>query len=253
MIATEFLYRIYERRLSREIKRIQIPHHVGIILDGNRRWAKALGTSAAHGHRRGADHISEVMGWAQEAGVSIVTLWMLSTDNLQRSAKEIRELLAIIVGAVEELAKNPAWQIRVLGDLDLLPEEAAHALQNAAQKTVNHTGMIVNVAVGYGGRQEITQAVQDYLREQAACGATLEDVAQSITVDAITDHIYTKGQPDPDLIIRTSGEQRMSGFMLWQTVHTELYFCETYWPDFRRIDFLRALRDFSLRERRKGK
>ncbi|SDU79092.1 isoprenyl transferase [Arcanobacterium phocae] len=253
MFANDFLYRIYERRLLREINPQQIPHHVGIILDGNRRWAKALGTPAAHGHRRGADHISEVLSWVQEAGVSIVTLWMLSTDNLQRSAAEIRELLAIIVGAVEHLAKNPSWQIRILGDLELLPQQAAHALRTAAEKSEGHTGMVVNVAIGYGGRQEITRAVQDYLREQAASGASLEDVAQSISVDAITNHIYTKGQPDPDLIIRTSGEQRMSGFMLWQTVHTELYFCETYWPDFRRIDFLRALRDFSVRERRKGK
>ncbi|USR80261.1 isoprenyl transferase [Arcanobacterium pinnipediorum] len=253
MIAMDFLYRIYERRLSREIKGIDVPRHIGIILDGNRRWARALGTPVAHGHRRGADHISEVLGWAEEAGVSIVTLWMLSTDNLQRSPKELDELLNIIVGAVGQLAVNSSWQIRVLGDLDLLPSESANALRAAAEHTKNHSGMIVNVAIGYGGRQEITQAVQDYLHEQAASGATLSDVANSISVDAITDHIYTKGQPDPDLIIRTSGEQRMSGFMLWQTVHTELYFCETYWPDFRRIDFLRALRDYSLRERRKGK
>lgn len=249
----EFLYRVYERRLARQIKQSQIPRHVGIILDGNRRWAKALGTPAAHGHRKGADHITEVLGWVQEAGVSIVTLWMLSTDNLQRSAKEIRELLATIVGAVEQLAANPQWQIRVLGDLDLLPDDAAAALRAAAERTSAHDGMIVNVAIGYGGRQEITRAVQDYLREQAQSGATLEEVASSITVDAITNHMYTKGQPDPDLIIRTSGEQRMSGFMLWQTVHTELYFCETYWPDFRRTDLLRALRDFSVRDRRKGK
>ncbi|QRV01948.1 isoprenyl transferase [Arcanobacterium phocisimile] len=253
MIPMDFLYRVYEHRLSREIKGVEVPRHIGIILDGNRRWARALGTPVSHGHRQGADHISEVLGWAEEAGVSIVTLWMLSTENLQRSPKELDELLDIIVTAVAQLAVHSTWQIRLLGDLSLLPAEAAKSLRTAANQTSDHTGMIVNVAIGYGGRQEITQAVRDYLHEQAALGKTLADVAESISVDAITSHIYTKGQPDPDLIIRTSGEQRMSGFMLWQTVHTELYFCETYWPDFRRIDFLRALRDFSSRERRKGK
>lgn len=253
MNAPEFLYSIYERRLAKQIHRNQIPQHIGIILDGNRRWAKALGSSAAHGHRRGADHISEALGWAEEAGISIVTLWMLSTDNLSRAKEELDELLQIIVQAVQNLAENPNWQIRIIGDLSLLPEHTAQALKEAEARTQDHDAMTVNVAVGYGGRQEIIQAVQDYLYEQIEQGKTLKEVADAVTIPDITEHMYTKGQPDPDLIIRTSGEQRMSGFMLWQTVHTELFFAETYWPDFRRTDFLRALRDYSQRERRKGR
>lgn len=253
MYTPDILYSIYERRLSRQIQRNQTPEHIGIILDGNRRWAKKLGEAAAHGHRQGADHISEVLGWAEEAGVKIVTLWMLSTDNLSRAKEELDELLQIIIHAVDHLAENPNWSIRFIGDHMLLPDDAATALLNAQSRTEDHDGMVVNVAVGYGGRQEITNAVQDYLMQRANEGATLEEVARSLSVDDITDHMYTKGQPDPDLIIRTSGEQRMSGFMLWQTVHTELFFCETYWPDFRRTDFLRALRDYSQRERRKGR
>ncbi|MFY9262434.1 MAG: isoprenyl transferase [Actinomycetaceae bacterium] len=247
------LYRLYEHKLARQIRRSQIPEHIGIILDGNRRWAKALGQGAAHGHRKGADHVSEVLGWAEEAGIKIVTLWMLSTDNLSRAKEELDELLAIIIDAVNQLANHSNWRVKIIGDLALLPEHAAKALKAAEERTANCAGMVVNIAVGYGGRQEVAQAVQDYLRSQAKAGATLESVAETICVDDITAHMYTRGQPDPDLIIRTSGEQRMSGFMLWQTVHTELFFCETYWPDFRRTDFLRALRDYSLRERRKGR
>ncbi|MDP9801256.1 short-chain Z-isoprenyl diphosphate synthase [Arcanobacterium wilhelmae] len=250
----EFLYSLYERMLEAEIDSAAVPAHVGIILDGNRRWAKALGTSAANGHRKGADHVSEVLGWCEAAGIKIVTLWMLSTDNLSRAAAELNDLIGIIGDAVDTLADSGRWNVRVLGDLSLLPEQAAQRLEAAAARSVKAPeAMMVNVAIGYGGRQEVTQAVREYLLERAAAGETLEDVANSLSINEISDHMYTAGQPDPDLIIRTSGEQRMSGFMLWQTVHTELYFCETYWPDFRRVDFLRAIRDFSTRDRRMGK
>ncbi len=248
----EFLYSIYERRLSREIDATRIPRHVGIILDGNRRWAKELGSSASTGHRKGADHVLEVLGWCEEAGIEIVTLWMLSTDNLNRSEDELRDLIGIIAETVENLAHSLRWRIRVIGDLDLVPEDAAQRLRNATTASSGSPGMAVNIAVGYGGRHEITDAVRAYLRQRDAEGASLEEAARGLNVSAITEHMYTSGQPDPDLIIRTSGEQRMSGFMLWQTVHTELYFCEAYWPEFRRTDLLRALRDYAARERRMG-
>ena len=249
----EFAYKLYERNLLGQIDDAQLPKHVGIILDGNRRWAKAIGTSTPHGHRKGADHISEVLGWCEESGIDIVTLWMLSTDNLSRAKDELHELIEIIVVAVERLAAARRWKIRLLGDVSLLPEVSAGRLNSAVESTSSVKGMTVNVAIGYGGRQEITQAVRDYLQEKAWSGASLSEVAGSVSMEDITQHMYTAGQPDPDLIIRTSGEQRMSGFLLWQTVHTEFYFCETYWPDFRRTDFLRALRDFSQRDRRRGK
>lgn len=249
----EFLYTIYERNLAKQIDRSAVPRHIGIILDGNRRWAKQLGIPPVSGHRKGANHVVEVLGWCEDVGIEIVTLWLLSTDNLKRAQGELEELIDIIVSLVETLAASGRWRLGIMGDLSLLPRSAAERIAQAVQSTQGVEGLIVNIAVGYGGRQEITQAVREYLCEKADQGCTLAQVADEVTIDSITSHMYTKGQPDPDLIIRTSGEQRMSGFMIWQAVHTEFYFAETYWPDFRRTDFLRALRSYSQRERRRGK
>ncbi len=266
-----FVYELYERRLMAQIKAKKVPEHVGVILDGNRRWAKRMGFGASQGHRRGADKIEEFLGWARAAGVRIVTLWLLSTDNLSRDPAELSPLLDIIADAVDELAATRTWRLRLVGAVDLLPAPVASRLRDAVASTdparADEEGagpardgeaaadprMQVNIAVGYGGRQEIADAVRAVLRERAAAGASLEDVAESLSEEDITSHLYTKGQPDPDLVIRTSGEQRLSGFLLWQSVHSEYYFCEVYWPAFRRVDFLRALRDYSRRERRLGR
>jgi di-trans,poly-cis-decaprenylcistransferase len=256
LAAPAFLYKLYERRLMRELGATALPRHIGVMLDGNRRWARELGQTASFGHRKGADKISEFLGWCDEVGIQVVTLWLLSTDNLKRSAEEIGQLAEIIAGAVETLAASGYWRLRMVGNLDMLPESLSRRLGAApggAPRGAGGGGGEQQRAGGRGGRQEIADAVRSLLREEAACGRSLEDVAQSISVDGIARHLYTKGQPDPDLVIRTSGEQRMSGFMLWQTVHTELYFCEAYWPDFRRTDFLRALRDYTQRERRLGR
>lgn len=247
------LYDLYERRLRAELPATAVPRHVGIILDGNRRWARSIGTTASHGHRAGAGKIAEFLEWADEVGVEIVTLWMLSTDNLERDSDELDELFGIIAAAVRSLAATRRWRLRIVGDLSLLTQEFADQLRAAEEATADVEGMTVNVAVSYGGRHEIADAVRSFLREAAARGATLDDVAHTLTDADITDHLYTKGQPDPDLVIRTSGEQRLSGFMIWQSVHTEFYFCEAYWPDFRRVDFLRALRSYAQRERRMGR
>ena len=253
MRSPKLLYGLYERRLAARLDARNVPRHVGVILDGNRRWARALGNSASHGHRRGADKISEVLGWSEDAGVQVVTLWMLSTDNLERSSDEVAELLEIIALAVESLAAARRWRLRVVGALSLLPDEIAARLCAAVEHTGAVDGMWVNVAVGYGGRYEITEAVRSLLRQYAEGGTSIEDVARVLSVEDIAEHLYTKGQPDPDLVIRTSGEQRLGGFLLWQSVHSEYYFCEAYWPDFRRIDFLRALRSYTARERRFGR
>ncbi len=247
------LYGLYERRLAASLPARQMPRHVGVILDGNRRWAKSFGEPAHTGHRRGADKITEFLGWAEELGIEVVTLWMLSTDNLARSEDELTTLLDIIRDAVSELAETGRWRLRVMGRLDLLPDDLAAALSAAADDTCDVDGLQVNVAIGYGGRHEIADAVRSYLRQEAENGATLADLAERIDVDDIAAHLYTKGQPDPELVIRTSGELRVGGFLMWQSAHSELYFCEAYWPDFRRVDFLRALRDFSRRERRLGR
>ena len=253
MAASALLYRLYERRLMGGLGSADLPRHIGVMLDGNRRWAKELGRNASFGHRRGADKINEFLTWCDEVGVQLVTLWLLSTDNLKRAREEIDTLLEIIAAAVERLAAAHTWRLKTVGNLQMLPEPFVSRMEAAESKTSDVKGMQVNIAVGYGGRQEITDAVRSLLAEQATSGKTLAEVARSIKVDDITDHLYTKGQPAPDLVIRTSGEQRMSGFMLWQTVHTELYFCEAYWPDFRKVDFLRALRDYTQRERRLGR
>lgn len=246
------LYGLYERRLAASLPRDRVPRHVGVILDGNRRWARQLGESTATGHRRGADRIADLLAWGEEVGVEVVTLWMLSTDNLSRDPEELDALLGIIEDAVRELAATRRWRLQAVGSLDLLPEHTRATLRDAQSATADVQGLHVNVAIGYGGRKEIADAVRSYLTERAAEGATLDDIAATFDVEHIADHLYTKGQPDPDLVIRTSGEQRLGGFMLWQSVHSEYYFCEVYWPDFRRVDFLRAVRDYAARERRHG-
>lgn len=253
MKAPAFVYSIYERKLLRNLKNGRLPRHIAVMLDGNRRWAREVGRSAAYGHRHGALKIGEFLDWCDGVGTQIVTLWLLSTDNLKRDEGELAELVSIIADSVEALAETGKWSLKMVGNLGMLPPESAGRLKDAEERTANVTGMQVNIAVGYGGRQEIADAVRALLLEEAASGQTLTEAANSISINDITDHLYTKGQPDPDLVIRTSGEQRMSGFMLWQSVHTELYFCEAYWPDFRRTDFLRALRDYTQRDRRLGK
>jgi short-chain Z-isoprenyl diphosphate synthase len=248
----DLAYSLYERRLLASLDREQVPHHVGVILDGNRRWARALGTTASTGHRAGADKIAELLDWCEEAGVELVTLWLLSTDNLTRSEPELAPLLEIIEAVVTDLASCGRWRINPVGSLDLLPQRTAEVLKSAAASTRDVDGLLVNVAVGYGGRQEIADAVRSLLTEHAEQGTSMEELSRSLAADDISEHLYTKGQPDPDLVIRTSGEQRLSGFMLWQSAHSEYYFCEAYWPDFRRVDFLRALRSFAQRHRRYG-
>jgi short-chain Z-isoprenyl diphosphate synthase len=247
------VYGVYERRLAASLPREAIPRHVGVILDGNRRWARSFGEPASTGHQRGADKISELLHWSEDVGVEVVTLWMLSTDNLKRPAEELDELVRIITDAVCDLATTGRWRIQVMGDLDLLPPEAADKLRDAEVRTDGVPGLHVNVAIGYGGRHEIVDAVRSLLLEHARRGTTLEELAESVDVDHIAENLYTRGQPDPDLVIRTSGEQRLGGFLLWQSAHSEFYFCEAYWPDFRRVDFLRALRSYAERERRLGR
>jgi short-chain Z-isoprenyl diphosphate synthase len=246
------IYGAYERRLAAALTPDRVPRHVGVILDGNRRWAKALGVGVSSGHRKGAAKIDEFLGWCEELHIEVVTLWLLSTDNLARPEDELASLFEIIEDAVSDLAVGRRWRINPVGALDLLPDGTARSLKEAQDATADVNGLIVNVAVGYGGRREIADAVRALLHEHASRGTSIEDLANVIDIDHIAQHLYTKGQPDPELVIRTSGEQRLSGFLLWQTAHSELFFCEAYWPDFRRVDFLRAVRAYADRERRFG-
>ncbi|HYK32618.1 MAG TPA: isoprenyl transferase [Streptosporangiaceae bacterium] len=249
----DLVYRLYERRLETLLSRSRVPRHVGVMCDGNRRWARSAGlTDVSSGHRKGADKIFELLDWCRDAGVEVVTLWLLSTDNLvARPESEIEPLLAIIEDTVRDLvAQN--WRVKPVGALDLLPVDTAQVLKDAGEATANYPGILVNVAVGYGGRREIADAVRSLLQEHATRGTTIEELAEILDVEHIAEHLYTAGLPDPDLVIRTSGEQRLGGFLLWQSAHSEFYFCDAYWPAFRKVDFLRALRSYAGRHRRFG-
>jgi len=238
-----------------QLDRKRLPRHVAVMADGNRRWARlnAPGETLTAGYEAGADKLLEFAKWCDEVGIQIVTLWVLSPNNLDRSQEEVLPLLDVIVGLVESLADQRKWPIQIVGALDLLPEDTATALRQAAARTSGADGMHINVAVSYAGRQELRDAFRSLLTAEAAKGTTLEELASTVEIDMIANHLYTAGQPDPDLIIRTSGEQRLSDFLIWQSAHSEFYFCEALWPDFRRVDFLRALRDFAQRERRFGR
>jgi len=248
----DIAYSAYERRLLASLKDEPRPRHVGVILDGNRRWAAGQGTASDNGHRAGARRIVDLLQWCKATDVEVVTLWLLSTDNLARPQAELAPLLRIIEDTVHALAETGSWRIHPVGALDLLPDQTARVLKDAADHSANVDGLLVNVAVGYGGRREVVDAVRSLLQQHHERGTSLEELANLLDVEHIGEHLYTRGQPDPDLVIRTSGEQRLSGFLLWQSAHSEFYFCEAYWPDFRRVDYLRALRSYAARQRRFG-
>jgi len=248
------LYGLYATRLQNQLRETTPPRHVGMIIDGNRRWAQLQdGVTIAEGHEAGASKMREFLEWCDAAGVEIVTLYLLSTDNLTgRPSTELKNLVRIIADLATDLARVPNWRVHHVGDSNKLPGTLRTALEKAADSTATHTGLHVNLAVGYGGRHEITEAVRDIIREHEAAGRGIDSLADDMTLDNISGHLYTAGQPDLDLVIRTSGEQRISDFMLWQTAHSELYFVEALGPDLREIDLLRALRDFARRQRRYG-
>ncbi|KMO67407.1 MAG: isoprenyl transferase [Mycolicibacterium rufum] len=250
-------YRLYEMRLRQGLSRqkSELPRHIAVLCDGNRRWARELGhDDVAYGYRAGAHKIAEMLRWCADAGIEMATVYLLSTENLQRDPDELASLIEIITDVVEEIcAPANQWSVRTVGDLELIGEEPARRLREAVQSTDGNGGAFhVNVAVGYGGRQEIVDAVRALLSKELANGATGDQLIEAVTAEAISENLYTSGQPDPDLVIRTSGEQRLSGFLLWQSAYSEMWFTEAYWPEFRRVDFLRALRDYSARHRRYG-
>jgi len=251
------LYYSYAKILEREVRKGALPTHIGLILDGNRRYAMEMGfDDLTRGHMEGAKKLDDVLKWCAELDIKIVTIWVYSTDNTQRDKEEIEGLLKVIEGKIDELSKNPiikmnGFRINFLGNLDLLPEGLNEVIRRCEERTKNHEHRILNIAVGYGGREEIVEAVRQVIKEKN--GIPHERLAESITADDITSHLYTCGIPDPDLIIRTSGEVRLSGFLLWQSAYSEFYFCDALWPVFRRIDFLRAIRSYQQRNRRFGK
>lgn len=248
------LYRLYQRRLRRNLPRESMPKHVAMIIDGNRRWARQSGfATVSQGHRAGAKKMREFLEWCDDLGVQVVTLYLMSSDNLRgRDADELSALAEIIADLADDLSRYRRWRVKHVGSDEGLPEPLVAVLRKAEQRTASHEGLHVNLAVGYGGRTEIAHAVRSLLKAHHAEGRSMEELATLLTPDHIGEHLYTGGQPDPDLVIRTSGEQRLSDFMLWQSAHSEFYFVEALGPDLREVDFLRALRDFSRRKRRYG-
>jgi short-chain Z-isoprenyl diphosphate synthase len=254
-----FLYWIYERRLLGQLKQRPMPRHIGIILDGNRRHARKRGLSdPSEIYQRGADKLDDILDWCAELRIPAVTLWVFSTENLKRSRAEVSGILFAIEAKVAALAHDPFThqnrvRVQAIGRLDLLPESVVAAIRAAETAIAHHDLMTVTIAVGYGGREEIADAVRSFIQMQARQGASLSDVVERITPEAIACHLYAADLPDPDLIIRTSGEIRLSGFLLWQSVHSEFYFTDVLWPAFRKIDFLRAIRAYQARNRRFGR
>lgn len=255
VLLRELVYRQYARRLRSQLSGTRLPEHVGLIMDGNRRWARRMGiANPSIGHRYGAEHVEDVLRWCERVGIRHVSVYVCSTENLRRRGDaEIAFLMDVIEQVVSgRLGREDAsWQVHVVGMLDLLPTSTAHALKNAVDRTRDcTTGAHVTLAVGYGGRQELVDAVRSLIEDRAAAGDSVAEVAETLTVEEIARYLYTSGQPDPDLVIRTSGEQRLSNFLPWQSAYSELHFCEAYWPAFREIDFLRALRSYAARKRR---
>ncbi|MFV0320720.1 MAG: isoprenyl transferase [Microbacterium sp.] len=248
------LYRLYINRLRRGLSPDGVPRHVAMMIDGNRRWARQLGyETAAHGHRAGAAKMREFLGWCDDVGVQVVSLYLLSNDNLRkRDSAEISDLIEIIAELADGLSRERDWRVQIVGRTALLPPELALVLAEVQERTRSNPGMHVNLAVGYGGRNEIVDAVRSIMADHDRSGGSLEELAESLTPEQIGEHLYTGGQPDPDLVIRTSGEQRLSDFLLWQSAHSEFYFVEALGPDLREVDLLRAIRDYASRDRRFG-
>ncbi len=252
------LYRLYEERLLVTIRGHALPRHVGIILDGNRRYARRIGiTEPREVYDIGARKLDDVLGWCREMQIPTVTLWVFSPDNLRRPTAEVSGIFAAVEAKMRALAGDPRIhqgrvRVRAIGKLSLVPEATQAAIRAAEEATASYNGMALNIAVAYGGRQEIVDAIAAFLGDNLAPDVGLAELIARLTPDTVERYLYTAGLPDPDLIIRTSGEVRLSGFMLWQSAHSEFYFTDVHWPAFRKIDFLRAIRTYQMRQRRFG-
>jgi short-chain Z-isoprenyl diphosphate synthase len=250
------LYRFYEGRLERDLDPGVVPQHIGIILDGHRRYARSEGLpDYTAAYKVGMRKFEEFLGWSYELHVPAITGWLLSTHNLHRPAEELDPYFEVLIDLFDRLpvqAREQDLAIRFIGSLDLLPPELVKATKTLEERCGTGSRRLT-MAVGYGGRQEIVDAVQELVSELASEGVEAGEIAERIDIESVQSHLYTVGLPDPDLVIRTSGESRLSGFLLWQSAYAEYVFVDVYWPAFRRVDFLRSLRDFARRERRFGK
>ncbi len=253
-IIADTAYRQYEKRLLKEVLQSPAPGHVAIIMDGNRRFAHDLGLAPAEGHKEGRNKLEEILNWVMEARVKILTVYAFSSENLNRTEQEIDELMKLFEesfykAADDERVHKHQIRIRVLGMVEILPEAVRKAIKHAEEKTKNYDKYHLNLAIAYSGREEIIQAIKEIAGHVKSGKIDLEKIDEKM----FSQYLYTKEFPDPDLILRTSGEVRVSNFLLWQLAYSELYFVDVYWPGFRKIDFLRAIRSYQQRARRYGK
>jgi len=248
------LLRILHSRLERDVASHPCPRCVGIIMDGNRRWASRYGKKPWMGHRLGKQKVRELLEWCKPFGIRSLVLYAFSAENFSRSAEEVSEIMKLMKEGFDELASDPllsseAIRVRVIGRLDLLPPPLLQSIRTVEDLSRENDSYHLTFAIAYSGRTELTDACRAIARE--VHDGTLD--SSSITESTITSHLYAPDIPDPDLIIRTSGEQRISNFLTWQAVYSELHFTPTLWPDFSYIDFLKALRSYQNRERRIGR
>ena len=253
-MAPDFLYKIYEKRLLNELDPARMPKHVAIIMDGNRRYTRVQGNmEVTRGHELGVDTLEKVLDWSIDLGIEIVTAYAFSTENFNRSEKEVKGLMDLFVKNFkrivnhEKIHRNKV-RVKVVGRIDLLPDDVREAIKEAEDATKDYHDRLFNLAIGYDGRLEIVDAVKKIYQKIEAGELSIDDVDEKL----INDNLYTEGLVDPNLIIRTSGEERLSGFLLWQSSYSELYFCDSLWPELRKIDYLRAIRDYQARDRRFG-
>jgi len=250
------LYRIYEQRLLQTLDRDALPHHIGVIHDGHRRYARAerLPDYAAS-YRVGMDKFVEFLGWTAALEIPVVTCWLLSTENLARPDEELLPYYDVLIELFDRIPQTSAGQnvtVRFIGSLDLLPSDLVEATKRL-QERCSKGSRRVTIALAYGGRQEIVDAVQELVGKLATDGTPALEMADRIDRDGISARMYASDLPDPDLVVRTSGEARLSGFLLWQAAYAEYSFVDVFWPAFRHIDFLRAMRDYTKRDRRYGR
>jgi len=241
-------------KLFDQIKNDEIPKHVAIIMDGNRRFASELGLPPNAGHLFGRDKLEEVLEWCFDIGIKNLTVYAFSTENFDRDSTEVKTLMTLCKNELEKASKDSRIhknqvKIRVIGRLDLLPDEISKSAQYVMDNTKDYNNYSLNIAIAYGGREEIIQAIQKIASDVKEDKLKIEDIKEPI----VSKYLYTSGLPDPDLILRTSGEERISNFLLWQLAYSELYFSDVYWPAFQKRDFLKAIKTCQQRKRRFGK
>ena len=241
-------------KLIEEIKKNSVPKHIAIIMDGNRRFAKNIGIPSDAGHFFGRDKVEDVLGWCLELGIKNLTLYAFSTENFHRPPKEVERLMTLCKSELTKAAKDTRLQknqvrVNVIGHLESLPKDVQDAAKNLMKQTRQYTRHTLTIALAYGGREEIVQAIQNIAQDVKNNNLTIEEIDEK----KVSSYLYTKGMPDPDLILRTSGEERISNFLLWQMAYSEFYFSDVYWPALTKRDFLKAIKTYQVRKRRYGK